>query len=272
MPNQSVRCPSCGSSQCQEYRADAFVCASCNSTFRWVNPMKMTVQQLPAACACGKLAKAVCTQCRTSVCKSHQASWQSLFAGWQDLKVAYAGRTPELLPCVRKQGGMANFLAQRPPGWLAESGIGDLLIRICQGKVPIYGLSKDVIVPVLASVRLGTPQMDESTILCLACIESLFVRLLRPVELQIQRLEAAGRLCSVCTKERNDQNTLTKVMAMGASFHCPTCGMGLCGAHAKWREHCIRGWCPEHWNGSAPKTCENCGPPKPRGLLRRLFS
>jgi len=266
MPNQSVRCPSCGSAECQEYRADAFVCANCNSTFRWVNPMQMTVQQQSAACACGKLATAICTQCKAPICGKHQACWLSLVKGWLELKQVFASGTPNYLSYVKRQGGMANCSLKRPRGWLSKSGCCDWLVNVGRGKEWGWPLPDEVIQPAMKAAKLGDPRPED--VLCIACLESLFVTLLRPVELQILKLEAADSFCRVCLVEREKDEIILTATVFMATHRCSRCAIPVCGAHYERCQKCERVWCSNHWTKSDGNLCDDC---LPKGLLTRLF-
>ena len=266
MANQSVRCPSCGSAECQEYRADAFVCANCNSTFRWVNPTQVTIHHQGSTCACGKLARAVCTQCQTPLCNSHQASWRGILVNWMELKKVFARANPELLPQLRRQGGMANCSTNRSRGWLNESGICDFLAKECRRKERGHPLPDEVVKPAFKVAKLACPSPDD--VLCISCIESLFLTLLRPVESWILKLEAAGKFCAFCLADRpNDLYCFAPTVSM-ATEHCCCCGATVCFTHCERCKQCGKAWCKPHWTGQEEGTCSGCAP---KGFLRRLF-
>lgn len=39
MPNEAVRCPTCGDARCSEYSPNRFECESCGGKFRWISPV-----------------------------------------------------------------------------------------------------------------------------------------------------------------------------------------------------------------------------------------
>jgi hypothetical protein len=246
--------------------------------------MQVTILQRPTHCSCGAMATTVCTQCNTLVCRQHMGNWEALLGRWLQLKAAYSkDQAPaKYRLLVFGQGGMANFEVKRSPGWFAKSGEQSAIAEIASGKaksscwsIP-WKLEDEVTKPVLA--RLGIDQHRPEDRLCFDCVESLFLKLLRPIEKQILKLKAAGRLCEICCRERDrdrgDENYLKNIgpaMAYVASEHCSKCRIPVCGAHYERCSKCQTVWCKPHWVGYATsqwpdRQCASCA-----GLLRRMF-
>lgn len=268
MENHPVQCPNCGASGCTEYRADAFVCKHCDTTFRWVNPQQITVFHRNPSCSCGKNATGCCTQCDTPVCSDHQANWYAFLGSWQRLKEAYVDGFPDLRKRVRFQGSLADYHLSRPPGWLNSSLCADGLAEIVRGEGRAWPFSAEVIQPVLQLLGFATCQ--EADLLCLSCVETLFVKLLRPIEFRIRQLEQQGRLCQICTRERNadTEGPWFFAMAFMATRRCFKCGAAVCGAHESTCQKCGTCWCQDHRSQEQLASCRKCAP---FGILSRIL-
>lgn len=255
MANQTVQCPQCGSASCQEYRADSFVCQHCDATFRWINPTQLTVRQQAAHCACGKNAVGCCTQCSDPLCRDHLANWNALFGSWQNLKEIYAEGEPNWRKAARTQGGMASGQFIRPSGWLGQATL-EGLNSMAKEKIFIWGLPAELAQPALKRFGFSTPQTVE--LLCMNCVEAWFVKLLPVVESQIAQLAMTGRLCQLCTEEREQETRPYSAMAYLASHHCHGCGVPVCRVHSNTCSHCQAVWCKKHLPNEHVESCRNC--------------
>jgi len=266
--NHPVQCPNCGASGCTEYRSDSFVCQFCDSTFRWINPHQFTILHRSPRCSCGKNANGGCTQCDAPVCPDHQANWYALLGSWQRLKEIYVDGFADLRQRVRFQGSLADCRLSRQPGWLIGSCCADILSEIVQGNGHAWRFPEEVTRPVLQ--QLGFSTCQDSDLLCLSCVESVFVKLLRPVESRIRQLEQDGWLCELCTRERTADTEGLWLLAMAflATGHCQKCGAAVCGAHETICQKCGTCWCKDHRVEEDLATCEKC---VPASFLSRLF-
>jgi len=257
MPNESVNCPSCGSPTCTEYRANAFVCQNCDGTFRWLNPTEFTVVHRGGTCDCGRRGVGGCTLCRTSVCKKHHATWQALFSTWQLLKRSYA--------------------TDPARGWLQRC-VDERFGNDWRDQPSFYRLPHDVTAPVLK--QLKHDHCTDVDLLCLACTEALFAKLLRPIENQIGRLDREGRLCELCLIDykRNVPQNVPQCsrnvpqydqQLLMASGHCKACGLGFCVLHSELCDRCKTCWCKPHSPPAGFEGCCQCTPPPSR--LERIF-
>jgi hypothetical protein len=68
VPNEPVQCPNCGSGDVRHRAPDSHVCEHCHTTFRWVDPTKITVALKPSVCQCGRSAVAYCCRCGQGLC------------------------------------------------------------------------------------------------------------------------------------------------------------------------------------------------------------
>ena len=127
-------------------------------------------------------------------------------------------------------------------------------------------LPTEVVQPAFKAAKMGEPRPDD--VLCISCVESLFMTLLRPVESQILKLEAAGRFCGICLAEREQDEIIVFATGFMASEHCFRCRVPVCGAHYESCKKCKRVWCKNHWTKSEENLCSDC---MPKGLLTRLF-
>lgn len=266
MPNHAVQCPQCGSGSCQEYRADAFVCQHCDSTFRWVHPAQLTVSHRRSHCVCGKNSLGYCTQCQEPVCRQHFANWKALFGAWQELKLVFAQGRPEWLKAVRTQGGMSSPCFRRDAGWLSASGSASHINAVARGASFPWPLFPEVKNPVLKRLGLSTPADED--LLCISCLESQFSRLLAPIESRIAQLEAAGELCQICSEERKTDMHLRLAMAFPATGICHGCRISICAGHRHTCSGCRTAWCVEHLPDRNSTRCRHCGP---LARLARLF-
>ena len=262
MPNQAVCCPNCGSSACTEYRADSFVCSHCDTTFRWFNPMRVTILQRSSHCSCGVIATVCCTQCNTAICKDHMGSWEALLGRWLELKKAYAGKHPHYQPLMLNHGGMADFEIKRSPGWFEKSGWALGINEVARGKGSAWTLPSEVTKPVLDQLQFDQHRPEDR--LCYNCVESLFLKLLRPIETQILKLKGNGRLCAVCCRDDDGVGLPMPLVAIG---RCHKCGVPVCCAHCERCSKCQTVWCKQHWVGYESSQCPSCA-----GLLRRMFA
>ena len=73
MPNEAIRCPSCGAGDVRQSASDSYVCKHCHANFRWVDPTRITVTGKPTLCSCGRVAVAFCVRCQEPLCKLHEA-------------------------------------------------------------------------------------------------------------------------------------------------------------------------------------------------------
>lgn len=263
----AVTCPNCGASDCQEYRSNCFVCGFRDSTFRWVNSNEITIQHRSAHCSCGKNGVGACTNCNEPICEEHFSNWKAFLACWQQLKGLYWGDNPRLRQPARQQGGMATCHVVRKPGWLTRSFMVRELNQVATGKSH-HGFppASTVTDPVLKQCKMVAH--EETDILCPSCVESLFVKLLRPIETKIQQLLRQGRLCHICTVERESAERIFLPMAFLATRSCHSCRIPVCGAHYKFCTKCQQSFCTEHIATTEPLVCTSC---RPMGWLKRLF-
>ncbi|HVC95911.1 MAG TPA: hypothetical protein VND64_19635 [Pirellulales bacterium] len=249
MPNESVTCPSCGSPSCTEYRANAFVCQNCDGTFRWLNPTEFTIIHRGGTCACGRRGVGGCTMCGAGVCKKHHATWHTLLSTWLPLKW--------------------YRVADPARGWLQRCVDGNFgsIWRERREQSSMCRLPVEVTAPVLKQLKFD--QCTDVDLLCLACTEALFAKLLRPIENQIARLERANRLCEPCLVEyhRNAPHYYDYLFA--ADERCLACGTPLCFTHVKRCRGCKTAWCATHAPPEGFEGCCRCAPPS---RLARFFA
>ncbi len=72
MPNEAIRCPSCGAGDVRQSASDSYVCKHCHANFRWVDPTRITDTGKPSLCSCGRVAVAFCVRCQQPLCKVHE--------------------------------------------------------------------------------------------------------------------------------------------------------------------------------------------------------
>jgi hypothetical protein len=274
MSNQSISCPSCGAVDCREYRADAFVCSHCDTTFRWVDPSRMTVRNQPASCLCGRQPCGSCTQCNAPICRDHKQTWGAMLNRWQSLKKAYAADRPDLFAYVRTPGGLAHSNVARIQGWLLATGMDNEVNRRVRADLyTIGGLHDEIIV--MLQKHLGSAIGDPTHFLCPHCVESLFVTLVHPVEDCLQRWVANGQICSVCVTDftpRTANDSMAYYSLYKAHGECEVCHASLCAAHGSYCTKCDRWWCKSHADltevNYSTRFCRKC---IPRGIISRLF-
>ena len=84
MPKESLNCPHCGSARVTEFKPNTYVCAHCESTFKWADPTRQVVEHvgqvlLKSDLDCqycldeGRFRKAIgkCVRCGRTCCSNH---------------------------------------------------------------------------------------------------------------------------------------------------------------------------------------------------------
>jgi hypothetical protein len=72
MPYESLRCPKCGSGDCQEVKPGTHFCNYCDNVFKYVSPAA-TGGGVAACATCGVVAVGLCLTCNRHFCRGHQA-------------------------------------------------------------------------------------------------------------------------------------------------------------------------------------------------------
>ena len=117
MTTHAVKCPSCGSPDCNEYRQDSFVCRHCDSTFRWSDPNKQEVVHRSVVCHCGEKPIGACTKCGAPMCHKHKTFFVELLANWFRFKQTYVDGAPEKWrKLATQQGGLSECTLIDLPG------------------------------------------------------------------------------------------------------------------------------------------------------------
>lgn len=297
MTSHAVKCPNCGSTDCNEYRKDGFVCRHCDSTFRWVNPSVQNVVHHDAVCHCGKKPIGACTRCGAPICLKHKAFVADLLLNWFGIKQIYVDGAPEKWrKLARQQGGLRECTLHQPAGWSRDR----LMLEIESGSRhafpgmephftsaanPYSTRDPEELGPYrnphlysknIVKHLLKMQQSDLANLLCLSCIESEFVRLLRPIESHIAKLVKAGRICEGCAAEWAAKRHFAMYLTPEEpDYRCADCGKSICSLCAQKCARCEKPICKSH----ETKVCRSCmanpltkrSPSRMRWLLLILF-
>jgi hypothetical protein len=111
MSLEVIKCPSCGSSEVTEYKADSYICRHCDTAFKHVDPSPVTVTVRSDFCRCGNLPHGQCGTCRSGICQRCVGSR------------ADAGQHDDPL---RSIGGWYSVVAVKSGGYQLEVGYRSL--------------------------------------------------------------------------------------------------------------------------------------------------
>ncbi len=72
MPNESVKCPNCGSGDIDKLTNDSYSCNQCRTNFHSsAKPTNVNIVKDQKMCSCGRNAIAACIRCGESLCQIH---------------------------------------------------------------------------------------------------------------------------------------------------------------------------------------------------------
>lgn len=239
MPNLAICCPHCGSSDCNEYRANAFVCRHCDTTFRWTNPGERTLLHKPAHCDCGKNSMGVCTRCERPVCRSHHVTWRAICAAWS----------------------WFDFTSAAPrAGWFSQSSLAtwtNEIVRDPRDVSLVESPSDDVVAQILSAVGLAGREAD---LLCFDCAEAAVPELLKAVRSRNAKLRGCGGLCGLCEHERLHEKNAFCSIYVAAAHRCQDCGQPVCWMHHVACKKCGHSFCKAHAPRTPDGLCQPCRP------------
>jgi hypothetical protein len=240
MPNLAICCPHCGSSDCDEYRVNAFVRRHCDTRFRWSNPCEVVLLHKPAHCECGKHSTGVCTRCEKPLCRLHHATWLALCTVWPKLDFDAIGRRH---------------------GWFSQSSDSELTNEVARGSnrhfLPTL-YETEIAVQLLAAI--GVVHGREGDLLCFDCAEAALPKLLQAVRTRNARLRERGHLCGLCERERTHEQNAFGSMYVVAAHHCQECRQPICFWHRTACKKCGDSFCKPHAPAPPDELCRACRP------------
>lgn len=240
MPNLAICCPHCGSPDLSEYRANAFVCRHCDTTFRWINPHEVTLLHKLAHCASGKNSMGVCTRCERPLCRLHHLTWRAVCTAW-----------PEIL---------SNWDGQRR-GWFSQSDLADTANKVARGCKNPYGLlptlySYEMVGQILSA--MGLDMNRDGDLLCFDCAEGALPDVLRAVRSRIDKVRSRGPLCGFCEREGVHERELFKGLDIRivAGHRC----RAICLVHRVACKKYGKSFCKAHAPPAPDELCPACQP------------
>ncbi|HJT30864.1 MAG TPA: hypothetical protein VJ783_02275 [Pirellulales bacterium] len=239
MPNLAICCPHCGSVECGEYRANAFVCQHCDATFRWTNPGEVTLLHKPAHCDCGKNPMGACTRCEKPLCRLHYVTWQAILTVWRDF--------------------LLLSKAQRC-GWFSQSWVADAANEVARGRdspfLPV--MPSDIAKWNLSAI--GVARGREGDLLCFDCAEAALPDVLQLVRARNATLRNRGRLCPFCELEGTHERNAFQTGYVLAGHRCQECGQLVCLKHRIACTKCGKSFCKPHAPALSDQLCRACRP------------